>query len=310
MGSSRTAAMFVGHALLAFALVALAGERLGWDRRGTLTVALLAASFGALPDVDVVYAPVGVLLAGDAATPESFWAAGNLVHRGVTHSLVVGACTAAAAGLLARRETTARTAGIAVLAVVVAVVTLVSGGLALAVTLVFVAGAVGLVAVATRRGVTPRAVTGAALLGLLSHPFGDVFTGSPPAFLYPLDTVLLAERVTLSDDLTLHLLGAFWVELAVIWVAVAAYFRLTDRSLAAHVERPAALGVAYGGAALVLPAPTLEVSYQFVYSVLAVGLVGAASTRPLARPARSAVVTALAAVTLASLSYALVYLAM
>jgi membrane-bound metal-dependent hydrolase YbcI (DUF457 family) len=304
--------VFVGHGLLAIAVVALVGERLNWDRRATLTVALLAAGFGTLPDVDVVYAPVGLVLVGDVATPvESFWDAGNRVHRGVTHSLVVGVLTAAGAGLLARQDRPVRVAGLALLAGVVAVATLVSGGLALAVTLVFVAGAVGLVAAARRRGVPARQVAGAALLGLCTHPFGDVFTGSPPAFLYPFDATLLAERVVLSGDGTLHLLGAFWVELAVVWLAVVAYFRLTDRSLAASVDRPAVLGVGYGAAALVLPAPTLDVSYQFVYSVLGAGLVGAGSTRPLARlrPTWNAVVTALVAVSLASLSYAVVYLA-
>jgi membrane-bound metal-dependent hydrolase YbcI (DUF457 family) len=303
--------VFVGHGLLAFAVVALIGERLGWDRRATITVALLAAGFGTLPDVDVVYAPVGLVLAGEFATPvESFWAAGNRVHRGVTHSLVVGALTAAAVGLLARRETAVRAIAAVLLASVVAVATLVSGGLALAVTLVFVAGAVGLVAVARRRDVPAQQVAGAALLGLLTHPFGDLFTGSPPAFLYPFDAVLLAERVSLSADLTLHLLGAFWVELGVVWLAVVAYFRLTARPLATHVERPAALGLVYGGVALVLPPPTLEASYHFVYSVLGVGLLGAVSTRPPARRTRNAVVTALAAVSLAALSYAVVYLAL
>jgi membrane-bound metal-dependent hydrolase YbcI (DUF457 family) len=303
-------AVFVGHGLLAFAVVAVLGERLAWDRRATLSVALLAAGFGTLPDVDVVYAPVGFVLAGEFATPvESFWAAGNRVHRGVTHSLVVAVPTAAGAGLLARREPVARAAGLSLLTGVVAVATLVSGALAFAVTLVFVAAAVGFVAGARRYDVPARQVAGAALLGLFTHPFGDVFTGSPPAFLYPFDAVLLAERVTLSGDLTLHLLGAFWVELAVVWLAMAAYLRLTDRSVAARVERPAALGVAYGGAALVLPTPTLEVSYPFVYSVLGVGLLGAVSTRPPARPPWNAAVTALTAVSLASLSYAVVYLA-
>jgi membrane-bound metal-dependent hydrolase YbcI (DUF457 family) len=302
--------MFVGHGLLAFALVALAGERLGWERRTVLAVAVLAALFGTLPDVDVVYAPVGFLLRADLADPvESFWAAGNEVHRGVTHSLVVGALTAASAALLARGETRVRAAGVALLAGVLALATLHSGGLAGVVTLVFALGAVALVALAVENDVAPRHVGGAALVGLLTHPFGDLVTGSPPALLYPFDVTLVAERVTLSGDTTLHLLGAFWLELAVVWLAVLAYFRLTDRRVATHVERPATVGVAYGAAALVLPAPSLEVSYQFVYSVLGVGILGAVTSRPRARPTWKAAVTALTAVSVASLSYAVVYLA-
>jgi membrane-bound metal-dependent hydrolase YbcI (DUF457 family) len=302
--------MFVGHGLLAFALVALAGERLGWERRTVLAVAVLAALFGTLPDVDVVYAPVGLLLGADLTDPvESFWAAGNEIHRGVTHSLVVGAATAAAAFLLARGERHRTVAGVALLAGVLTLATLHSGGLAGVVTLVFALGAIGLVALAREYDVAPRHVGGAALVGLLTHPFGDLVTGSPPALLYPFDVTLVAERVTLSGDTTLHLLGAFWLELAVVWLALLAYFRLTDRRVGDYVERPAAVGVAYGAAALVLPAPTLDVSYHFVYSVLGIGLLGGATSRPLARPTWRAAVTALAAVSVASLSYAVVYLA-
>jgi len=302
--------VFVGHGLLAFAVVALAGERLGWDRRAALAVAVLAALFGTLPDVDVVYAPVGLLLNGDPATPiESFWDAGNRVHRGVTHSLVVAVPTAAAVGLLATRRTAARVAGAAALVGVWALTTLVSGALGATIALVFVAGTAGLAVLARRYGVTPARAAGAALLGLATHPFGDLLTGSPPAMLYPFDATLVAERVILSPDPTLQLLAAFWLELAVVWLAVAVYFRLTDRRALTHVERPAALGVVYGGAALVLPPPTLAVSYHFVYTVLGTGLVAVVATRPVARLSWSVGVTALAAVSLASVSYALVYLA-
>jgi membrane-bound metal-dependent hydrolase YbcI (DUF457 family) len=301
--------MFVGHGLLAFALVAFAGERLGWERRTVLGVAVLAALFGTLPDIDVVYAPVGLLLGADLTNPvESFWTVGNEVHRGVIHSLVVGAVTAAAAVLLARKERLHTVAGVAILASVLALATLYSGGLAGVVTLVFALGAIGLVALAGEYDIAPRHVGGAALVGLLTHPFGDLVTGSPPALLYPFDVTLVAERVALSGDTTLHLLGAFWLELAVVWLALVAYFRLTDRRVGDYVERPAAVGVVYGAAALVLPAPTLDVSYHFVYSVLGIGLLGGVTSRPLARPTWRAVVTALAAVSVASLSYAVVYL--
>jgi len=300
--------MFVGHGLLAFALVVLAGQRLDWERRTVLAVAVLAALFGTLPDIDVVYAPVGLVLGADLADPvESFWAVGNEVHRGVTHSLVVGVLTAVGVYLFAREGTLLRTAGVAILAGVLALTTLVSGGLAGVVTLVFALGAVALVAVADEYDIAPRHTAGAALVGLLTHPFGDLVTGSPPALLYPFDVTLVAERVILSGDTTLHLVGAFWLELAVVWLAVLAYFRLTDRRVRDHVERPAAVGVVYGAAALVLPAPTLDVSYHFVYSVLGVGLVGAVGSRPVARLTWRAVVTALAAVSVASLSYVVVY---
>jgi hypothetical protein len=126
-----------------------------------------------------------------------------------------------------------------------------------------------------------------------------------------LDVTLVAERVTLTADPTVHLLGAFAIELATIWLAAAVWYRFEGRSLLAHVDRRATLGVGYAAAALAMPAPTLDISYHFVFSVLAVGAVGV--TPPGVRlelpSARRALATGLTAVTLAALAYLVVYLA-
>jgi membrane-bound metal-dependent hydrolase YbcI (DUF457 family) len=307
--------VFVGHGLLAFALVALGAERLGWDRAVVVRVAVLAGLFATLPDVDVVYGVVG-LLGQPTGSVEAFWAAGNKVHRGLTHALPVGLATAGAVGLLARRDGWSL-AGLLALCGLVVTATAVSGVLAGVVATVFVAGAVALTALGWRFELSPRVVAGTALVGLLTHPFGDLFTGSPPAFLSPFDVVLVAERVTLSADPTLHLLAAFGVELAVVWLALAAACRVTGRRVTDQVGRRAALGAVYGPVALVVPAPTLDVSYQFVYSVLAVGAAGFAPTsvrpaRPLGSLTRAQaprmVATALATVSVAAGTYTLVYL--
>ncbi|WP_123537043.1 metal-dependent hydrolase [Halosimplex salinum] len=303
--------MFVGHACLAFAVAALGAHRLGWSRGAALRVAVLAGAFATLPDVDVVYGVAGLLApaAGSGPIPvESFWDAGNRVHRGVTHALPVAAVVTAAVALAARSNAVPRLAGAGLLAALVVLVTALSGALAGAVTVVFVLGAAALVAVARRRGVSPRVLGLAAFVGLFTHPFGDLFTGEPPAFLYPFDLTLVAERVVLSADPTFHLLGAFGFELATVWLALAAYFWISGDRPHAHVDRRAVLGVAYAGAALALPAPTLDVSYHFVFSVLAVGFVGA-TPPPLARIRtwRTAV-TGLTAVSLAAVAYAMVYL--
>jgi membrane-bound metal-dependent hydrolase YbcI (DUF457 family) len=301
--------MFVGHACLAFAVAAVGADRLGWSRERSLQVAALAALFAALPDVDVVYGLAGLAAPAAGTIPvESFWDAGNRVHRGVTHALPVAAVVTAAVWLVGRPETVRRAAGAATLAALVPAVVAVSGGLAGAVTAVFALCAGGLVELARRRDVSPRVLTSAAFVGLFTHPFGDLLTGEPPALLYPFDTTLVAERVVLSADPTLHLLGAFGVELATVWLALAAYFRVTGKRPAAHVDRRAVLGVAYAGAALALPAPTLEVSYHFVFSVLAVGFVGVAPPSLDRFRTWRAGVTALAAISLAAVAYAAVYL--
>ena len=301
--------MFIGHALLAFALVVLAAERFSVPRERALRYGLVAGLFAAVPDVDVVYAPVGLLMRSvERVGPDVFWETANVVHRGPTHSLVMAGLLAVAAACWTLGTRRARTASIAIAAGLVALGTLFSGAVGGAVVLVFVLSGFVVAGLASRQGVTPRPLLGLALVGLLSHPFGDLFTGSPPPLLYPFDVVLVAERVALHPDPTGQLLAAFAVELGAIWLAIWAYARLTDRRLTELVSPRASLGAGYAAAALLLPAPTMEQSAHFVFSVLAISVVGA-PVRPFSRgvaPLR-AVVTGLAAVTVAAVAYALAY---
>jgi membrane-bound metal-dependent hydrolase YbcI (DUF457 family) len=301
--------MFIGHALLAFALAVLAAERFAVPRERALRYGLIAGLFAAVPDVDVVYAPVGLMLRSAATvSPDVFWETANVIHRGPTHSLVMGAVLAVAVYCWAVGTRGARALSLSLSVLLVAVGGLVSGVIGGVVVAVFVLSGFVVGAVATREAVPARPLLGAALVGLLTHPFGDLFTGSPPPFLYPFDVVLVAERVALHPDPTGQLLAAFAVELGAVWLAVLTYARLTDRELPALVSPRASLGAGYAVAALLLPAPTMEQSAHFVFSVLAIGVVGA-PVRPLSRgvdPLR-AVVTGLAAVTVAALAYALAY---
>ncbi|MBX0285204.1 metal-dependent hydrolase [Haloarcula salinisoli] len=301
--------MFIGHALLAFALAVVAAERFAVPRERALRYGILAGLFAAVPDVDVVYAPIGLLVrSAQTVGPDVFWETANVIHRGPTHSLVMGAVLALAiyCWVVATRPARALSLSLAVL--MVAVGSLVSGAVGGAVVLVYTVTGFVVAAIANRKGVSPRPLLGAALVGLLSHPFGDLFTGSPPPFLYPFDVVLVAERVALHPDPTGQLLAAFAVELAAIWLAVLAYARLTDRELPSLVSPRASLGAGYAVTALLLPAPTMEQSAHFVFSVLAVGVVGA-PVRPFRREfdrLRMAV-TGLAAVTVGAIAYAIAY---
>jgi membrane-bound metal-dependent hydrolase YbcI (DUF457 family) len=341
--------MFVGHALLAFALVAAAAAATGARRRRAVTYGALAAAFAAAPDVDIAYALVGVVSA-DSVAPlhlaEAFWETGNVVHRGVTHSVVVAPVTALAAAMYAagragaergrRRVGALSTAGGALLAVaLVAGVATLSGPLAGAVTTAFVVAVFAITAVGRRYVRDARRVFALALVGLVSHPFGDLFTGEPPAMLYPLDATLFASRVTLNPDPTLHLLGAFAVELSTAWLAVGVVAWLWNVRPAvsrwpfgrvdggAAVLPRATLAAAYAATVVVIPAPTLELSYPFVFSVLSVGTLGLLPqvrlVRPLSRVAEdgptvalpdvaTAAFTGLSAVTVAAAAYAVAYL--
>ncbi|MFB6165546.1 MAG: metal-dependent hydrolase [Haloarculaceae archaeon] len=327
--------MFVGHGLLAFALVALLGRSAGWPRDRTLALAVTAGAFATLPDVDILYAPVGLLggASGIADAAHAFWETGNVVHRAVTHSLLVGAVAAAAYGLWSVRfgDRSHRplvrhgTSGLAAVGLLglVATATVVSGLLGGVIMTVFTLVGLAIATGAARRGLGPRAVAATALFGICTHPFGDLFTGSPPQFLYPLDLTLFPARVALNPDPTLNLLGAFFVELACIWLAAYAGFALFDRRLGEHVSPRAALGLGYAAAVVALPPPSLASSAPFVFSVLALGTVGPVRTtrlgdaegalarlrrRPAVDDAHTAVVTGLAAVTIGAVSYGLAYL--
>jgi membrane-bound metal-dependent hydrolase YbcI (DUF457 family) len=320
--------MFVGHALLAGALVAGLARFRGTDPRSALALGALAGAFATLPDLDMLYAPVGLVFAdgtGPLALASSFWASGSLVHRTVTHSLVVAVPVAVAVWLWASaRSPAAETAArrrdavlaIGVLGALVATAIATAGPLAGLVMAAFGLGSLAVTELATRRvAARPATVGRVALLALWSHPFGDLFTGQPPAFLYPFETTLVARRVTLHPDPTLNLLGAFGVELAAIWAGVAVAMWVAG--VRPTVSPRASLGAGYAASVFVVPAPTLDQSYQFVFTILAVGSVGLfprlrrtdSLTSPgFRRPdAVAALVTGLAAVTLAWLTYAVVY---
>ncbi|WP_248897236.1 metal-dependent hydrolase [Haloplanus halobius] len=312
--------MFVGHAAVAFALVGAVALRRGWPAERALTIGLVAGGFAALPDIDIAYALVGVASAagGDAlALASAFWATGNVVHRAVTHSLVFAPAVAVVAALRTAGPT-ARWLSWPLGLSLVAIAGLVSGALGAAVTLPFVVGSVALGhLVASRTGFTTRQVFAAALIGLASHPFGDLFTGEPPAMLYPVDAALVGDRIALAADPTLHLLATFGLELATVWAALAVVCVATGLRPTTAVGPHATLGAGYAASVVLIPAPTLELSYPFVFSVLGVGLVGALPRvrfvgrvdGPTVEPPDwlTALVTGLAAITVAWLAYTVAY---
>jgi membrane-bound metal-dependent hydrolase YbcI (DUF457 family) len=306
--------MMVGHAALAFALAALIATRLDVPAERALLVGAVAGAFAVTPDFDMGYAFVGIVTADTlalSALQDTFWEAGLVVHRGLTHSLVVGGVTALGFGLLAHPRL-GRAAGAVGLAGLVATTLALVGPLEAAVMVSFVVAGAAVTAGAVWLGLAPREILGTALVGVLTHPFGDLFTGTAPTLLYPLSGRHLPERVLLFEEPTLHLLGAFGLELATVWAALLVLLWLQGRPLRQHVHHRAVVGVGYATAVLTLPPPTLDVSYQFVFSVLAVGSVGATVDLPLPtfrerETQYTVLLTGLAAITLAWASYAIVY---
>jgi len=336
--------LFVGHALLGFALAVLFAEWRGWSAEQALALGVTTAAFAALPDVDVLYAVVavdpGALLAGTGINPEEFWGTANEAHRLMTHSLVVAAIAGPAFGLWIlgsdpddvvgwpagdrRRQAGIVIASVA-LAVLVAATWIVSGPIGGFVMTAFAGVGVGIAVVShSYFALSPRVVGTAAVVGIASHPWGDMATGSPPALLYPFELGLLPERVVLHSDPTLHLLAAFGLELGVVTLAAAVYARHMRLDILGLVDRSAALGIAYGAVAVVMVPPTIDTSYHFVFSILAVGLACAGVQRSRGESitlgelpqqlfgtrtaALRTVCTMIAGVALALVSYTLVYL--
>lgn len=304
--------MFIGHGLVAFAIAASVATRRGWSTERALTIGAVAALFGTLPDIDMAYAFFGLTSGAEGFTSasNSFWDAASAVHRTVTHSLVVGAVAAVGFAAWCGRD---RRHNLAVAAVVLpgllAVSVAVSGSLGGLMMALFLAGGLGIVAVARSTGFGPKAVVFAGGLGLLTHPFGDLLTGTPPGLLYPVDVTLIGERLALSADPTLHLLGAFFVELATLWLALFVFARLRDWRVRTLVRPRAALGAGYAATVFAVPAPTLQMSWPFVFSVLGVGVIGMPiGWNQLYRTRLRPVATALAAVTVAAIAYTVAYL--
>ncbi len=317
--------MFVGHAALAFAVAASVATARGWSHRRALAIGVVTGTFAAIPDVDISYALVGLVTAHTThalALADAFWRTGDVVHRTITHSLVVAVPVAVAAALWLRsRRTGSRrdgTAALGIVAALVAVAGLKSGFLGAVIMALFCVAALGIVEGAVRRtAFGPRTLLVAALFGIASHPFGDLFTGQPPAMLYPLGVTLFAHRIAFTPDPTLNLLAAFGIELTTIWFAIAVYGRLTGRSIRDALGLRAGLGVGYAGSVLLIPAPTFDLSYPFVFSVLAVGALGLIplldrskwTREARASSAFTAVVTGFATITLAGVAYTAAYLA-
>ena len=311
--------MFVGHFLAAFAIAATVAAWRGWPEERALVVGALAGSFATLPDIDMLYAVVGLVgsLEGAFITSDGFWDVANEIHRGATHSLIVGVFAAIGFAAWRARDGYGSRVGILgglIFSGLILIVTVVDGIAPGAVVTAFVLAGVGLVTFAERVGLGPTAVLSAGVLGLVSHPFGDVLAGPSPALFYPLpiQAGLLNGQILLNSDPTLHLLGAFFIELTIIWAGLLVVARLRGWRLMRHINRRAALGVAYAGAVFAIPAPTVETASPFVFSVLTVGFIGTPS-RSRWREDRStqlidAITTALAAVTLAAAAYAVMYL--
>lgn len=301
--------MFVGHEFLAFAIAGWGASRLGADSRTALRLGMVAGLAALLPDLDVLYAAAIYAVAVASGTPlgwEAFWGVANGVHRVVTHPLPVGIAAATVFGLgsaIGTRWPTSQrphrnlaTAALYGLATVLYAPLLVrsfwtTAGVPEAVVasaFLAVVGIVGVI-VSRRLRLPTSAMTAAAGVGFLTHPFGDVFLATPPPLLSPFGPPVLTERVSLAADPTLELFGVLFVELAVVWlgVLVALQLGISQRSaspagvsrigvfdrLRESVDRRAGIGVAYAVTVPILPRPTIVDAHLLGFTIVPLAVI-------------------------------------
>ncbi|MGM0397547.1 MAG: metal-dependent hydrolase [Halobacteriota archaeon] len=319
--------MFVGHEFAAFALGVVLARRLGTSDATALAIGFVAGASAILPDLDLLVAAVAYAdrLGGPAiASWDGLWSASTAIHRGLSHTLVggVGVATVLTAVVHARRTARAGSKtgslgaiGIGLAATVGLVsVARVAGGASemLSIGLVLVGATVLGLVVAGRTSLGARAILGGALVGLLSHPFGDVFMATPPAVFYPFEVTLLSDSVRLAADPTMNLVGIAFVELVTVWAGVAAFASATGVSLRRAVDPLAALGLGYPLLMVFVPRPTMVDAHWLGFTLAPFGIVGTLTLLGRHHRRRDrllrALVTGLATVTLAAGSYSFAYL--
>lgn len=313
--------MYLGHSFLAFAVVVTAGHLLDLDRRRVLVLGGLAAGYGLLPDVDVWRTLYVFLRSGPDdvfPTEQHVWAHSWVVHRALTHSVLTGGTAAIVSGLAVRASggdsTRARIGAATAIALAAAVLLAFaarSAGTAGLVTVgLFLGGAVGLAVAGSRRGATTGGVAAVAAVGLLAHPFGDLWMGRPPALLAPVVSEPPLGEATLSSDPVLHFLAAVAVELALLGACVHLLCALGGRRVREYLSPLALVGVGYAAVLGRVPPPTFAEAYQFSTGLFGLSVAVAILAGRLGRgdgPLGRGFVTGVAAFALGLAAYAAAY---
>lgn len=282
--------MIIGHAFLACVLAFFIAEYRGFSSQKTLWFGILAGGFAVLPDIDMLY-PF-VILTTPPFPPlvnalDVFWHSSTVVHRNITHSLVVSLFTALSFTWIAaghRRHTntdTQETAHIAHLQAALAIsfltglisyVYLTNGIVSAGVLVMFSIGGIALTLFARiHLSFTPCLTAAAMLIGLLSHPFGDFFTGTPPALFYPFKLLNLSDPIAFSPNATLHFLVVFGLELLVVWLVIWRVHTGSFTDIHVTFSWLAAFTIGYASVFWIIAPPTIHSAYYFTLPLATLG---------------------------------------
>lgn len=305
--------MMLGHGLLAFSIVGVLAIWRGFESEKALALAVFAGLFAVIPDADMVLSLEAILVLFASGLNDfvgAFWGISYEFHRGLSHSLVTGVLASGVLSLYFYRSKKyiALFSGL----VLVSFAYLVSGLLP-----AFVMGVFSILGLSftyfAGDFLELKEFIAVSLFGLLSHPFGDVFTGSPPDFFYPLGFSIIDSRIVLAADPVLNLLAVFGLEVLMVWSAVIVFAELREFDVVSVIHPSVVLGLLYAPFYFFLSPPTLGDPYEFVYSILGIGLVNSPIIGYLKdilseEGLFSLAVNITSTVTLAYFSYTMVYL--
>lgn len=299
--------MFIGHGFAAAVLTVLVIRVAFPEFRDRETVlAVVAFVFGILPDIDMLHTLLEMFLyltnnPGLVLSPSTlldvFWTLSWDVHRGLTHSILVVTVLALFLYRLAqdRRDydgtieprqftreqfydlTSAPTRRL--LAVLVVLSIFATGVTEFLVFWLFVFATVAVTLVLTNAGVTrPRELLLSALVGMASHPLGDLWLGPSFQIFAPLPYESPRHQPLLGDE-TLHYTIAYSVEAAICLVGLlvlAASYRNIDISEAAGLvfdpRADARFAIVTAVLVLVLYSPTSYTVLYWTYELTVVAI--------------------------------------
>lgn len=319
--------MLIGHAAAAFAIIGGLATVHSRTQSETLALAITAAVFATLPDIDVLY-PLYLIVVTDGLSLQvpatAFWTTINAFHRRVTHSFVIHAVIAAELGALAVLLAPPRsqaiqwrtiTVGSAILsgATIGSLVLRESITGAVMFSILALTAAIIFLTIVRYTSVSPYILAVIAVVSLVSHPVGDLFTGTPPPLFYPLLPTVAPTRISLVADPTLNLLGVFLIEVALLGAAVIVYCQLTGQTVTRWRTPAFIAGFTAAVLSTMFPPPTLDAAYYFV-GVTGGTAVGAAVYRWWQRPTQrgtslpASILTGTMTLIVAGIVYAVIYL--
>lgn len=260
--------MIVGHFFLAFSLTALILYYWGYEGEIALKIAVIAGMFSILPDLDIFYAAKELTVlfsSGFYGFSEAFWETSSSIHRGLTHSLIFLGLSATCFGLY--YEIRSDLLASVVIITGTSVSFLSAGAIPALVTAIFLTAGLTITAYSLEfTSLKEFLLTVSA--GLLLHPFGDVFTGTPPDLLYPFSLNLVEKKVILVADPGLNLFAVMGIELLLVWAGVYSYCLIKGRDIWNNLSHKILPGVLGFFLAIPIQNPSLSSPYRPVFSLL------------------------------------------